>query len=357
MKKNTKMYSTAIAAALATSTLVSVIPTQAESVMFKDVDKSSEFYDNIINLAERGVVQGDGTGYFHPENEVRRDHAAKIIARILGLNTTDVVNPEFKDVPTNHPHYGDIAALKEAGIISGDGTGNYLPEKFLTRGEMAKIIANAFKLEVPAESPTPFTDVEGNFEQYITALYVNGVTKGVGNDKFNPSSKVTREQLAAFVVRAEKVAVSSLEETIERVLISATAKYNPDYTYAKAIVDTTNNVLKVEIEEGSTTLTQIKSDMASFEAANTVANILTSVSGIGTLYDNLVSITVNDGTYTKAELLEKENAENLITKFVEDKNEDKATTIGQLVGKETTVTVNFTENRSIQYKLKVVDEE
>ena len=210
---------------------------------------------------------------------------------------------------------------------------------------------------MPADSPTPFTDLECYFEQYITALYVNGVTKGVGNDKFNPSSKVTREQLAAFVVRAEKVAVSSLEETIERVLISATAKYNPDYTYAKAIVDTTNNVLKVEIEEGSTTLTQIKSDMASFEAANTVANILTSVSGIGTLYDNLVSITVNDGTYTKAELLEKENAENLITKFVEDNNEDKATTIGQLVGKETTVTVNFTENRSIQYKLKVVDEE
>ena len=206
MKKHTKMYTTAIAAALATSALVTVVPTQAETVTFKDVDSSNQFYEYITNLANRGIIHGYGDDTFRPGLEVRRDHAAKIIAGVLELNTTKVEDPKFTDVPANHPHYGEIAAIKAEGIISGDGFGKYLPEKVLTRGEMAKIIANAFDLEVPAGSTTPFTDVKGNmFEQYITALYVNGVTNGIGNNKFDPSGVVTREQLAAFVVRAEEI--------------------------------------------------------------------------------------------------------------------------------------------------------
>lgn len=207
MKKNKKLYTTAIAAALASSALVTVVPAQAETVKFKDVDSSSIFYEYITNLANRGIISGYGDDTFRPTLEVRRDHAAKIMAGILDLNTTKVVDPKFTDVPANHPHYSEIAAMKEAGIISGDGYGKYLPEKSLTRGEMAKIIANAFKLEVPANSTTPFTDVKGNmFEQYITALYVNGVTNGVGNNKYDPSGVVTREQLAKFVVLAEEIA-------------------------------------------------------------------------------------------------------------------------------------------------------
>ena len=218
MKKNTKMYSTAIAAALATSALVTAVPTQAETVKFKDVDSSNQFYDYITDLANRGIISGYGDDTFRPTLDIRRDHASKIIAQVLALNTKDVVNPEFKDVPVNHPQYGEIAALKAAGIISGDGLGSFLPEKSLTRGEMAKIIANAFDLEVPAGTATPFTDVTGNiFEEYITALYVNEVTKGKGNNKFDPNGKVTRGELAAFVARAEQVVAGEIVEKATKV--------------------------------------------------------------------------------------------------------------------------------------------
>jgi hypothetical protein len=572
MKKHTKMYTTAIAATLATSALVSAVPTQAAAVTFKDVSSSNEFYEYITNLADRGIIHGYGDDTFRPTLEVRRDHAAKIIAGVLGLDTKNVANPQFTDVPATHAHYNEIAAIKEAGIISGDGYGNFLPEKALTRGEMAKIIANAFDLKVPAGSTTPLTDIKGNmFEEYITALYVNGVTKGTGDNTYKPSDIVTREQLAAFVVRAEEIAskvvdkevkvdsidgdtivvdgevlvlteelkavfneknaaalknakvelvvryanapvaslspvantsqgivigvnyielpnadttfnaggfilpevtvtangvtvlngaistltvakgatatlenvianslevsgnvtlgegtvvtelnvtgdakitveagstfekitlekgktladvianyeevkeqlkdvvvetaketapttsggyidfqqdtTPTLEQTVESVIKTAVNNYNPQYTYAQAIVDTVKNELKFEIVDATITLAKVRTDMLAFETANTVNDIINEVSGIGTLYENLVSIEVGTETYKRADLLNRTFTKNLILKFVDD-NQGSATNIGDLEGKATTVKVNF-KNGSLQYTLKIVDE-
>ena len=55
---------------------------------------------------------------------------------------------------------------------------------------------------------TPFNDVPSGstYESYIESIYNNGITTGCGNGDYCPSSYVTRDQMAAFLVRATQVA-------------------------------------------------------------------------------------------------------------------------------------------------------
>jgi hypothetical protein len=55
----------------------------------------------------------------------------------------------FGDVPTNHLFFRTIEALAASGITSGCGSGNFCPEQPVTRGEIAKFLANALGLHHP----------------------------------------------------------------------------------------------------------------------------------------------------------------------------------------------------------------
>ena len=131
------------------------------------------------------------------------DIIIKIIAGVLKLDTTNVVNPGFKDVPTTNEYYGAIAALANAGIINGYPDGTFGPGKSVKRNHMAKIIAGAFDIEAPVGSTTPFKDLNAEYSGYITALYVAGITTGKTETTFDGAADVTRGQMASFVVRAE----------------------------------------------------------------------------------------------------------------------------------------------------------
>jgi hypothetical protein len=56
----------------------------------------------------------------------------------------------FNDVPTSHPFFQFVEALKASGITSGCGDGtNYCPDAPLTRGQMAVFLSKALGLHWP----------------------------------------------------------------------------------------------------------------------------------------------------------------------------------------------------------------
>ena len=142
-------------AALAVATSAIVVPMQTQASKFTDLDSSQYFYEDVLNLQERGIISGFTDGTFKPNASLTRGQAAKMIAGVLQLDTENVVNPNFKDIPTTHQYYGVIAALKQAGIIDGYTDGTFKPGETMQRNHVAKILANALQLKATNAEDLP----------------------------------------------------------------------------------------------------------------------------------------------------------------------------------------------------------
>ncbi len=58
-------------------------------------------------------------------------------------------SPTFTDVPTGYWAFQHIEALAASGITAGCGSGNYCPEQYVKRSEMAVFMSKALGLHWP----------------------------------------------------------------------------------------------------------------------------------------------------------------------------------------------------------------
>ncbi|GLC88934.1 5'-nucleotidase C-terminal domain-containing protein [Lysinibacillus piscis] len=136
--KRNRFY-TATAAALAI-TAVAAAPASAASP-FSDVSESHAHFEGIATLYAAGIVSGYPDGTFKPDANVTRGQAAKMIAGALKLDTKNVVNPKFTDIATSNQYYGPIAALVGLNVITGYEDNTFRPDQTITHGQLAKMIA------------------------------------------------------------------------------------------------------------------------------------------------------------------------------------------------------------------------
>lgn len=171
------------------------------AVRFKDVSPNYTFYDEVLYLADKGVITGFSDGSFKPNQSVTRAQAAIMLGRALNLNGTPK-NTKFKDVSAKVTGSGYIAAAVEKGIISGFPDGTYRPHDAVTRGQMAIFLNRAFLLEKGNENP--FKDISRNMAAYQSILNVNaaGIANGYPDGTYRPNLAVTRGQFSAFMARA-----------------------------------------------------------------------------------------------------------------------------------------------------------
>lgn len=128
-----------------------------------------------------------------------RADVAVALADKLNLPTTSTESV-FKDVSSQHPQIGAIAAVAAAGIFTGSN-GSFNPDGQLTRAQLAKVLVEAFGLE--GASGATFTDVPANHwaKSYIEILAHNEVTTGYVDGRFGVDDHVTLTQLNTFIDR------------------------------------------------------------------------------------------------------------------------------------------------------------
>ncbi|MGH2358095.1 MAG: S8 family serine peptidase, partial [Candidatus Limnocylindria bacterium] len=99
------------------------------------------------------------------------------------------------------PFGDDIAWLTEAGITSGCAVDRFCPTSAVTREQMASFLVRA--LDLPATGSDYFTDDDASPHQAdINRLAASGITGGCAAGRFCPTATVSREQMASFLVRA-----------------------------------------------------------------------------------------------------------------------------------------------------------
>jgi len=113
----------------------------------------------------------------------------------------------FVDVPDAHTFAGDVAWMRDAGITKGcnpPANSLYCPDGLVTRGQMAAFLTRT--LDLPTATRDWFNDDNDSvFEGDINRLAEAGITRGCNppvSDRYCPEGKITREQMAAFLVRA-----------------------------------------------------------------------------------------------------------------------------------------------------------
>lgn len=107
----------------------------------------------------------------------------------------------FTDVPVDHPFCPEITKVKDEGFTDGYPDGTFHPTAPLTRQAFAAM--GAGPTELPTCDEAPFTDVPVGhpFCSEITFSVDLGIITGYDDGSFHPSAPVTRQAMAAFLVR------------------------------------------------------------------------------------------------------------------------------------------------------------
>jgi hypothetical protein len=192
---------------------------------FSDVPPDSTFYSFIRCLACRGVLGGYSDSTFRPFNNITRGQIAKVVSNAAGFDE-DPGPQIFEDVPADSTFYVWINRLSQRGHMGGyqcglvpeepcvepDNRPYFRPNANATRGQLAKIVANAAGLDT---TPTGvfYTDVPEDhpFYTWIMRLTQLGVMSGYdcggegepcdneNRPYFRPFNNVTRGQAAKIV--------------------------------------------------------------------------------------------------------------------------------------------------------------
>lgn len=182
---------------------ISVPVVVADSKQFKDLPTTNPYYDIIQEMRDALIINGYPDGTFKPQESISRKHVASLLSRSLPLKEVNEFK-EFVDVPTTHPYYDVIKQVQLAGIFDGDTNGEFKPEAPITRVQMAKVLDLAFDLQGSSEHIFPDVSRSHWGNQYVNALYSNGITTG-DNGYFKPQDPVTRAHYAIFLYRALNV--------------------------------------------------------------------------------------------------------------------------------------------------------
>ncbi|MDQ5826311.1 MAG: S-layer homology domain-containing protein [Chloroflexota bacterium] len=223
---------------------------------FKDlcVDGDQSSYDAVLELSEQGVLSGYSSSppcpnaswinCFLPGNLITRQQLAKVIALGATVPANLQGSPHFTDVAPGTAFYEYVEYAYNAGALSGYTCGGpgepcdgqrrayFRPLANVTRGQISKMVAEAFDFNEPIEGQT-FQDVAPNspFYLYVERLARRGVIGGYpcgganepcgtsGKPYFRPNGNVTRRQAAKIVYGAQQ----QTEATATPTSIPATA--------------------------------------------------------------------------------------------------------------------------------------
>jgi hypothetical protein len=124
---------------------------------------------------------------------------------IAGQIFTVYQGKNFDDVLPSHPYYEYIGRLAARQVTLGCNSTIYCPTSIVTRQEMAAFIIRALgDLNPPTPQSQRFTDVPTSniFYAFIEQMALRGITNGCGAGVYCPTSNVPHEQMATFIIRA-----------------------------------------------------------------------------------------------------------------------------------------------------------
>lgn len=222
------------------------------------VELSTTTKDAVIYYTTDGTEPTDKSTVYSEAIVINEDVTIKAIA-IKDKTKSSVLTAKYtvKKTATSAPAFADIAnyawateaiaALSEKGIIKGVSDTEFAPAKDIKRADFMLLLVRM--LDLKADVTSNFDDVSADKYYYegVGIAKALELTTGVGDNKFNPESSITRQDMFVLAYRILQMKEANLIDADESA-INTFDDYSKIANYSKEAL---SSLVKNDLVKGS----------------------------------------------------------------------------------------------------------
>lgn len=177
-------------------------PEQDDKMNFTDVNQGYWAYSQIQSFVEKGYINGYGDGTFRPQNPIKRNEFVKIFNKVFGLtNKSGIV---FDDTKNNWAK-DEIDIAVTNGVAQGVGDNKFEPDSYMTREAAVKMLANYMKIEDKNHDKingfSDYNEISDWAKDAFEGNLEKGYIKGTDEGKLAPKNNITRAEVVTILSR------------------------------------------------------------------------------------------------------------------------------------------------------------
>ncbi|WP_168121710.1 immunoglobulin-like domain-containing protein [Paenibacillus sp. HB172176] len=132
-----------------------------------------------------------------------QDSEATFLRTGSSIYTVAKFNKSFEDLK-GHWSESDVEQLADKLVVNGVTATEFEPDRSISRAEFAALLIRSLGISVSDESSSSFTDVDSEawYAPVTAAAASIGMINGYTDGSFHPNATITREELAAMIIRA-----------------------------------------------------------------------------------------------------------------------------------------------------------
>ena len=193
--------------ALLVCLLSGVAPVPAAAASFRDVPAASWAAPSIQRCVQQGWFQGESATTFGMGHPMTRAAFAVVLCRFFDWEMVTPQKGTYEDVQDPDAWYFSAVETAYANGAITRQTDTFRPADSITREEMAAMLVRALGYGTIAglaqAVSAPFTDTTTN-AGYIAMAYELGIVNGTSGTTFAPDRAATREQVAVILDRLDQ---------------------------------------------------------------------------------------------------------------------------------------------------------
>lgn len=195
--------------------VLTLLPVQAfaagTAAPFRDVPRSSWYYDSVQYVCANGLFNGTSADTFSPGDNMTRGMFVTVLGRMAGVDPEKYTGPsQFTDVPESAYYAPYVMWATRYGITTGTGEGKFSPGAYINRQQMAVFFVRYFEaFDVDYDTganitgtPADIDSVSAYAKDAVLKLWRQGLLNGNGR-AFDPFGNATRAQAATICYRTD----------------------------------------------------------------------------------------------------------------------------------------------------------
>lgn len=159
-----------------------------------------------------GYINGRSESEFAPDDNITRAETAYIVSQLLADKRPPVKENSFRDISDNAWYSNAVLSLCEKEIISGYDGNLFMPDKNITRAELASVLSRLV-FSGDKELKSTYSDVSKNawYADSMAVLINEGYLSGYDDSTLRPDAYVTRAEVVSIVNRMTGILSGNME--------------------------------------------------------------------------------------------------------------------------------------------------